>query len=78
MKEQVWQRIDSLSQDLWDLALRIHAHPELGFEEYQAAAWLTEALENGGFRVEREWAGFHRFPGRTSRGKTRAQDRHPR
>jgi amidohydrolase len=58
MKEQVWQRIDSLSQDLWDLALRIHAHPELGFEEYQAAAWLTEALENGGFRVERGVGGL--------------------
>jgi amidohydrolase len=58
MKEQVWQRIDSLSQDLWDLALRIHAHPELGFEEHQAAAWLTEALENGGFRVERGLGGL--------------------
>jgi amidohydrolase len=58
MKEQVWQRIDSLSQDLWDLALRIHAHPELGFEEHQAAAWLTEALENGGFRVERGVGGL--------------------
>jgi len=58
MKEQVWQRIDSLSQDLWDLALRIHAHPELGFEEYQAAAWLTEALENSGFRVERGVGGL--------------------
>jgi amidohydrolase len=58
MKEQVWQKIDSLSQDLWDLALRIHAHPELGFEEHQAAAWLTEALENGGFRVERGLGGL--------------------
>jgi len=58
MKEEIWQRIDSLSQNLWDLALRIHAHPELGFEEYQAAAWLTEALENGGFRVERGVGGL--------------------
>lgn len=53
MKERVWQRIDELAPQLWDLARRIHAHPELGFEEYQASAWLTEALEQGGFRVER-------------------------
>ncbi|HAZ27773.1 TPA: amidohydrolase [Candidatus Acetothermia bacterium] len=51
--DQAWKKIDALSQELWDLALRIHAHPELGFEEHQAAAWLSEALEKGGFRVER-------------------------
>ncbi len=53
MSEQAWRRIDELSPELWDLALRIHAHPELGFEEHQAAAWLSEALEKGGFRIER-------------------------
>lgn len=58
MKERVWQRIDELAPALWDLALRIHAHPELGFEEYQASAWLAEALEQGGFRVERGVGGL--------------------
>jgi amidohydrolase len=53
MNEQAWRRIDELAPELWDLALRIHAHPELGFEEHQAAAWLSEALEKGGFRIER-------------------------
>lgn len=58
MKEHVWQRIDELGPQLWDLALRIHAHPEVGFEEHQAAAWLAEALEEGGFAVERGVGGL--------------------
>lgn len=58
MKDAVWQRIDELSKELWDLALRIHANPELGFEEHKAAAWLTEILERGGFRVERGIGGL--------------------
>ncbi|HEU68930.1 MAG TPA: M20 family peptidase [Candidatus Acetothermia bacterium] len=58
MRQRVWQRIDELAPQLWDLALRIHAHPELGFEEHKAAAWLEEALEEGGFAVERGAGGL--------------------
>ncbi len=58
MKAEIWKEIDKLSEELWDLALRIHAHPELGFEEYRASAWLTEALEKGSFRVERGVGGL--------------------
>jgi amidohydrolase len=58
MKAEIWREIDRLSEDLWDLALRIHANPELGFEEYKASAWLAEALEKGGFRVERGAGGL--------------------
>ena len=36
-----------------DLSHRIHAHPEVGFEEEQAAKWLADALEGAGFRVDR-------------------------
>ena len=36
---------------LVELSHRIHAHPELGFEEVQAAAWCAEALAAGGFDV---------------------------
>jgi len=32
---------------------RIHAHPELGFEEEQASTWLAESLADAGFAVER-------------------------
>jgi amidohydrolase len=35
------------------LSHRIHANPELGFEEEQACAWLCELLEGGGLEVER-------------------------
>ncbi len=52
MKERVWQRIDELAEQLWQLALRIHSHPELGYEEERAAGWIAEALEAGGFHVE--------------------------
>jgi metal-dependent amidase/aminoacylase/carboxypeptidase family protein len=36
----------------------LHAHPELGEQEYQAAAKLSEYLERNGFTVERGVAGL--------------------
>ncbi len=53
LKSQVWARAEELEEALWALATRIHDHPELGFEEHKACAWLSEALEKGGFTVER-------------------------
>jgi len=53
MNDRVWRTIDERAPRLWELALRIHENPELGYEEHRAAAWLAEALEEGGFRVER-------------------------
>jgi amidohydrolase len=38
---------------LLELSHRIHAAPEIRFEEERASAWLTEALEQRGFAVER-------------------------
>jgi amidohydrolase len=35
------------------LSHRIHAHPELGFEEERACGWLCEMLDGAGFKVER-------------------------
>jgi amidohydrolase len=34
------------------LSLRIHAHPEVGYEEKQAAAWIVAQLRQWGFQVE--------------------------
>jgi amidohydrolase len=34
------------------LSHRIHAHPELGFEETQASAWVAECLADGGLKVD--------------------------
>ncbi|MGY4707857.1 M20 family metallopeptidase [Candidatus Bipolaricaulota sp. J31] len=57
-KAEVWRRIDDIADELWEIALKIHENPEVGFEEHKACAWLTEALENGGFRVERGIGGM--------------------
>jgi amidohydrolase len=38
---------------LIELSHRIHAHPEIRFEEVQASAWLADLLEERGFDVER-------------------------
>ncbi len=35
------------------LSHRIHAHPEIGFEEEQSSDWVAEALADAGFRVEK-------------------------
>jgi amidohydrolase len=40
------------------LSSRIHACPELKFEEAQSSAWLAEYLERAGFRVERQAYGL--------------------
>jgi amidohydrolase len=46
-------RLDEVRPQLIELSHRIHANPELGFHEEQAAAWLTDALEGAGLAVQR-------------------------
>ena len=45
--------VAAAEDELVELSHRIHAHPELGFEEEQASAWCAEALERGGYQLER-------------------------
>jgi amidohydrolase len=40
------------------LSHRIHAHPELAFEEERACTWISEALDGAGFRVTPGYAGL--------------------
>ncbi len=47
------ERFESDRERLIELSHRIHAHPEPGFEEERACAWLCEALDAAGFAVER-------------------------
>jgi len=47
------ERVDQARSTLVPLSHRIHGHPELAFQEEKSAAWLCEALDDGGFRVER-------------------------
>jgi amidohydrolase len=46
------ERLNGSQQPLIDLSHRIHAHPELGYQEEQASCWLTETLADAGFVVE--------------------------
>jgi amidohydrolase len=47
------ERFESVRKMLIDLSHRIHAHPELAFEEERAAGWCAEVLDGAGFAVER-------------------------
>jgi len=53
LKSRAIEAVEQAAEELWDLALRIHANPELCYKEEKAAAWLTEFLEKRGCRVER-------------------------
>lgn len=44
--------IQQARERLIALSHRIHAHPELGWEEEQASTWLSEELDAAGFAVE--------------------------
>jgi amidohydrolase len=47
------ERFERVRSGLIELSHRIHAHPELGFEEEKASAWLCERLSEAGFAVEK-------------------------
>lgn len=51
-KSAAQERFDSARDGLIELSHRIHAHPEVGFEEVKASAWLCKSLEQAGFAVE--------------------------
>jgi amidohydrolase len=46
-------RFDVVRAQLIALSHRIHAHPEIGFEEERASTWLAETLTDAGFAVTR-------------------------
>ena len=50
--------VDAARGDLVALSRRIHANPELGYEEERASGWLAEALDAAGFAVERGVCGL--------------------
>ena len=52
-KQGCEERLKQSKHKLLALSHRIHAHPELGFEEEKACAWLCEELAGAGFQVER-------------------------
>ncbi len=58
LKSQIRDAVEEHRQELIDLSIMIHSHPELGFEEEKACEWLTGFLGKYGFHVERGIAGL--------------------
>jgi amidohydrolase len=52
VKDAIVQAVDSLGNELEALSRQIHGHPELGFQETQACAWLAGFLAAKGLTVE--------------------------
>ncbi|WP_458115678.1 M20 family metallopeptidase [Arthrobacter sp. D2-10] len=57
-RERVLETVSSEHPRLIGLSERLHANPELGWQEHQAAAWTAEYLTSLGFEVEKEYLGF--------------------
>ena len=53
LKKRAMAEIDSRREELIDLSLRLHANPEVAFQEVKSAALLCDYLEANGFAVER-------------------------
>ncbi|KAG9072972.1 hypothetical protein KI688_000753 [Linnemannia hyalina] len=45
------EAIETASQELRSLSLKIHENPELGLKEFKAYTWLTEYLSSKGFTI---------------------------
>jgi amidohydrolase len=52
-KDGARQRLTTIAEKMVALSHRIHARPELAFEEEAASTWVAETLADGGFAVER-------------------------
>jgi amidohydrolase len=52
------ERLERDREQLIALSHRIHAHPEVGFEEERAAGWLCDELADAGFAVTRGVGGL--------------------
>jgi amidohydrolase len=52
VKRRIAEAVDAARDEILDLSHRIHANPEVAFEEEQASAWVADALVRHGFSVE--------------------------
>lgn len=58
LKQRAANAVETRRRELVDLSLRIHAHPEVAFQEEKAAAWLGDLLAGEGFAVEKGICGL--------------------
>ena len=49
------EKLDASFAQILELSHRIHANPEVGFEESKASVWITEMLADAGFQVTRNF-----------------------
>ena len=49
MKEAAQQAIEAQRDSLLELSHRIHARPELGFEEDESSQWVADAVAAAGY-----------------------------
>ena len=70
LKTSVLSQVNTHRDQLAELSLKIHANPEMGFQETKAAAWLIQYLEENGFSVEPDFCELPTaFRGRYGQGK---------
>ena len=67
--QRIFKRIDILRPELINLSQKIHAHPEVAFEEKMASSWLSEFLASEGFEVEKGIGGLQTAFTAKMRGK---------
>ena len=53
LKTEVNKQVDSQHRELIELSLKIHANPELGYQEEKALGWLTDYIGRNGFQIEK-------------------------
>jgi amidohydrolase len=58
LKKMVCDGIDAMAPDLVEVSHRIHAHPELAFEEIKSAELLAASAEQAGMAVSRKAFGL--------------------
>lgn len=58
LKAAIVEEVGRLRDTLLELSHRIHANPEIGFQEYKAMSWIAEIAEGAGFHVERGTGGM--------------------
>ncbi len=52
LRAALWSGVDARRERLLEISHRIHANPEIRFEERQASGWLADELRSEGFDVE--------------------------
>ncbi len=58
LKAAARERVESARAELIDLSHRIHANPELAYQERLSSGWVADMLEQGGFSVSRGAGGL--------------------